>query len=64
VKRTASAPNSAIASSGSITLPRVLDIFSPADAHEAVKVHDGEGRAAVKWIPAMIMRATQKKRMS
>ena len=29
VNRTASAPNSSIASSGSMTLPFVLDIFSP-----------------------------------
>ncbi len=38
VNRTASAPNSAIASSGSITLPFVFDIFSPPIAHEAVQV--------------------------
>ena len=35
-----------------------------ADADEPVQVHHGEGARPVKCSPAMIMRATQKKRMS
>ena len=44
VNRTASAPNSWIASSGSMTLPLVFDIFSPPTAHEAVQVDRVERR--------------------
>ena len=64
VKRTASAPNSAIASSGSMTLPLVFDIFSPPTRTRPWRWTVEKGAFPVKRRPAMIIRATQKKRMS
>ncbi len=64
VKRTASAPYSWIASRGSMTLPRVFDIFSPPTRTSPCRCTTANGACPVKRRPAMIIRATQKKRMS
>ena len=65
VKRTASAPNSSIASSGIDHVALRLRHLLAAHAHEPVQVDACEnGARPVKRRPAMIIRATQKKRMS
>ena len=65
MKRTASAPYSCTRSSGSITLPLVLDIFWPrASRTRPVRWTSANGAFPVKWQPIITMRATQKNRMS
>ena len=65
VKRSASAPTSLTTSSGSITLPIVFDIFRPCSSRTRPLRNTCEnGAFPVKRRPIMIMRATQKKRMS
>ena len=65
MKRTASAPNSSHISSGSTTFPFVFDIFCALlVADEAVEDDVGNGARPSNQQPAMIIRATQKKRMS
>jgi len=65
VNRSASAPYLAVMSSGSITFPRVLDIFSPCLSRTmACRNTTRNGTSPMKCRPSMAMRATQKKRMS
>ena len=65
VNRTASAPYSRTRSSGSITFPFVFDIFWPcASRTRPVRCTWANGALPVKWPHIMIMRATQKNRMS
>ena len=52
-------------SRGSMPFPLVLDIFSPfSSTISAVRYTQRNGTLFMKCSPAMIMRATQKKRMS
>jgi hypothetical protein len=65
VKRKASVPNRSITSRGSMTFPRVLLIFSPlASRTRAWITTSRKGAFPVNSIPIIIIRATQKKRMS
>ncbi len=65
VNRSASAPYFAVMSSGSITFPRVLDIFSPFLSRTiACRKTVRKGTSCMKCSPSMAIRATQKKRMS
>jgi hypothetical protein len=51
--------------SGSTTLPLVLDIFSPSSSRTSAWMYTSRnGTSPMKWMPANIMRATQKKMMS
>jgi hypothetical protein len=63
--RSASAPDSSITDSGSTTLPFVFDIFDPYGSRirpDSETVWNGS--ASVRWRPSIIIRATQKKRIS
>ena len=71
VNRTASAPNRSIQSSGSTVLPRDLDIFLPYWSRTrpcSTTVRNGTascgGRSRIAYRPNIIIRATQKNRMS
>jgi len=65
VKRSASAPTSFTTSSGSMTLPFVFDIFWPCSSRtRPLRKTCENGALPVKRRPNMIIRATQKKRMS
>ncbi len=65
VKRRASAPYSRMMSSGSTTLFLVLLIFWPFSSRIRPLISTSrKGTALPKWMPIMIMRATQKKMMS
>ncbi len=64
-KRTASAPYCSIMSSGSMPLPRLLDIHRPSlSLIIPVMKMSRYGISPVKCRPAMIIRAIQKNRMS
>ena len=63
--RTASVPYLSVTSSGSMTLPFVFDIFCPSASRTIVcRYTTRNGMSPVHSRPSMIMRATQKKRMS
>ena len=63
--RSASVPYCSIASMGSITLPRVLDIFAPSASRTSPAMYTvPKGTSSMFSRPSMTMRATQKKRMS
>ena len=65
VNRTASAPNSSHISSGSTTFPFVFDIFWPFSSRTRPwSTTSSKGARPSNHVPAMIIRATQKKRMS
>ncbi len=65
VKRKASQPCSSMASSGSITLPLVLDIFWPCSSRNSPWMQTSLNGGAPMWCtPLKIIRATQKKMMS
>ena len=65
VNRSASAPCFAVMSSGSMTFPRVFDIFSPFSSRTiACRNTVRNGTCPMKCRPSIAMRATQKKRMS
>ncbi len=65
VKRSASAPYVLVTSRGSITFPRVLDIFSPFSSRTiAWRKTVLNGTSSMKCRPIIIIRATQKKMMS
>ena len=72
VKRSASVPCFSVNSSGSTTLPRVFDIFVPsAVAHNRMQVQPAKGnslfyfrRRSIRCRPIMIIRASQKNKMS
>jgi len=64
-KRTASVPYSSITSSGSIVLPFVFDIFCRWASRTSPWMYTvRKGTSPVHSRPSMIMRATQKNRMS
>ena len=64
-KRSASAPCCSMTSSGSMVLPLTFDIFSPFSSVTIVcRYTVRNGTFFMKCRPAIIMRATQKKRMS
>ena len=65
-KRSASAPNSSMVSSGSTTLPLVLrHLLAVRVPDEAVRGRPcGTARSPMRWMPSIIIRATQKKMMS
>jgi hypothetical protein len=63
--RSESAPNFSTVSTGSITLPFVLDIFEPSAARTSPCMYTvSKGALPVSSSPIIAMRATQKKRMS
>ena len=65
VKRSASAPYFVVTSRGSMTLPRVFDIFSPFSSRTiACSRTVRKGTRPMKCRPSIAIRATQKKRMS
>ena len=65
VNRRASAPISSITSSGSTTLPLDLLIFCPPSSRTSPVMYTvRNGTSPVNFMPAMIIRATQKKMMS
>ena len=65
VKRKASVPNFPITASGSATLPLDLDIFCPSASRTRAWMYTSRnGTSPVHLRPSMIMRATQKNRMS
>ena len=65
VKRRASVPYASIKSSGLIALPLLLLIFSPFSSRiRPCRYTVRKGTAPVKCSPAIIMRATQKNRIS
>ena len=65
VKRSASAPYSAMVLSGFTTLPSDLDIFRPCSSRTSPCRNTVlKGASPVNSRPIMIIRATQKKRMS
>src|SRR4029077_4265555 len=63
--RIASVPYCWFSATGSSPVPLDLDIFSPPDVRtSACKYTAWNGTLPVKWMPSMIIRATQKNRMS
>ena len=65
VKRRLSAPMSRETSSGSMTLPFVFDILAPCSSRTiACRYTTGNGTSPRKCMPIIIIRATQKNRMS
>ena len=65
VKRTASQPSSSIRISGSITLPLDLLILAPFSSRTRALMNTClNGASPMKWMPIIIIRATQKKMMS
>ena len=65
VKRNESQPYLSIMASGSMTLPVDLDILRPeASRTRACRYTSLNGTSPIKWMPIIIMRATQKNRMS
>jgi hypothetical protein len=65
VKRTASAPYSSMTAIGSGELPSDFDILRPSGSRTMpLNSTWANGTACLNSIPAMIMRATQKKMMS
>src|SRR4029077_17688184 len=64
-KRIASVPYCWFSATGSSPVPLDLDIFSPPDVRtSACKYTAWNGTLLVKWMPSMIIRATQKNKMS
>jgi hypothetical protein len=52
-------------SRGSMTFPFTFDIFSPFSSRTiACRYTARKGTSPMKWMPSIIIRATQKKRMS
>ena len=65
VKRSASAPYWSIISSGSMPLPRLLDILRPCSSRTRPWMNTvRNGTSSMKCSPIIIIRATQKKMMS
>ena len=65
VKRRLSVPYLSHISSGSMTLPVDLDIFLPSASRTRAWMYtSSKGTLSMKWMPIIIMRATQKNRMS
>ena len=63
-KRSASAPNCSMKPSGLMTLPVDLLIFSPSTRTRPWRYTVWNGMSPISSMPIMIMRATQKNRMS
>ena len=65
VKRRASAPCFSVMARGSMTFPFVFDIFCPFSSRTmGCRKTVRKGTSPMKWMPIIIIRATQKKMMS